>query len=185
MTATYPERGEDVLGSWVERARRRSARHVPCADGGGIRFAFYGRTPTRRHQHSATSAAWQREAAEQTIADRGVIVAEFFDAGRSRRVPWARRPRAAALLAALSDQDRGFDAIVVGEYERAFTDNQFANILPLLERHDMQVWFPEAGGPFQADNPNHQALMTIGCAVAAGGAAGPASSAGGDVYAGS
>ncbi|MFI0470180.1 recombinase family protein [Saccharopolyspora sp. 5N102] len=64
-------------------------------------------------------------------------------------------------MAALGDQDRGFDAIVVGEYERAFSDNQFARMLPLFERHNVQVWFTEVGGPVQADNPNHQALMTM------------------------
>ena len=47
-------------------------------------------------------------------------MAEFFDVGWSRVLPWARRPQATALLAALADPDRGFDAIVVGEYERAF-----------------------------------------------------------------
>jgi hypothetical protein len=33
---------------------------------------------------------------------------------------WARRPRAAALAAALAHSGRAWDAIVVGEYERAF-----------------------------------------------------------------
>ncbi|QUH05987.1 recombinase family protein [Saccharopolyspora erythraea] len=126
-----------------------------------MRFAFYGRTSTRRHQHRATSAAWQREAAEHTITGHGTIVAKYFDTGCSRRLPWARRPRAAALLAALDNPDRAFEAIVVGEYERAFTGNQFAHLLPLLERHGMQLWLPEAAGPFHADNPNHQALMTM------------------------
>jgi site-specific DNA recombinase len=51
-------------------------------------------------------------------AARGVIVAEFFDSGESRVLPWARRPQAAALVAQLADPDRGWDAIVVGEYER-------------------------------------------------------------------
>ncbi|WP_219419838.1 hypothetical protein [Pseudonocardia nigra] len=46
-----------------------------------------------------------------------MIVAEYFDVGCSRRVPWDRRPRAAALLAAVSTAGRRFDAIVVGEYK--------------------------------------------------------------------
>ena len=49
-----------------------------------------------------------------------MIVAEFFDAGESRTLPWPRRPQAAALVAQLADPDRGWDAIVIGEYERAF-----------------------------------------------------------------
>ena len=51
-------------------------------------------------------------------------MAEFFDVGASRNLPWARRPRAAALLAAAGDPDCGFDAVVVGEFERAFASGQ-------------------------------------------------------------
>ena len=53
-------------------------------------------------------------------AGSGVIMAEFFDTWESRTLPWTRRPQAAALVAALADPDRGWDAIVIGEYERAF-----------------------------------------------------------------
>ena len=53
------------------------------------------------------------------------MVAEFFDAGQSRTVPWARRPEAARLVAAMADPDCGFDAIVVGEYDRAFYGGQY------------------------------------------------------------
>ncbi len=69
-----------------------------------------------------TSRARQREQAAVLVAGRGKIVAEFFDSGqsRTRTLPWARRPQAAALVAALADPDRGWDAIVIGEYGRAF-----------------------------------------------------------------
>jgi hypothetical protein len=102
--------------------------------GDGLRFAFYGRTSTVDFQDRDSSLAWQREVAECVVAGRGVIVAEFFDAGYSRRLPWADRPEAAALLAALADPDRKFDAIVVGEYERAFFAQQLQHLLPLLHR---------------------------------------------------
>jgi len=48
-----------------------------------------------------------REPEFRGLAEAG-HVAEFFDAGQSRTVAWARSP------------DRGWDAIVIGEYERAF-----------------------------------------------------------------
>ena len=44
-----------------------------------------------------------------------------LDAGQSRTVAWGRRPEAAALVAQLTDPRRGWDAIAVGEYERALT----------------------------------------------------------------
>jgi hypothetical protein len=77
-------------------------------------------------------------AAEQAgvlVAGHGTIVAEFFDAGQSRTLPWARRPQAAALVAALADPDRGWDVIVIGEYERAFYASQYASMAPLFEHY--------------------------------------------------
>ena len=83
----------------------------------GLRFAFYGRTSTAEFQEPVTSRAWQREIAESVIPGNGVITSEFFDVGCSRRVPWARRPRAAVLLDQVQEADCGFDAVVVGEFE--------------------------------------------------------------------
>ena len=74
------------------------------------------------------------------------IAAEFFDTGQSRALPWARRPQAAALVAQLADPDRGWNAIVVGEYERAFYGSQYALMAPLFEHYGVQLWMPETGG---------------------------------------
>ena len=51
--------------------------------------------------------------------------------GRSLVLPWPRRPQAAALVAQLADPDRGWDAIVIGEYERAFYGSQYALMAPV------------------------------------------------------
>ena len=40
--------------------------------------------------------------------------------------------------------DRSFDAIVIGEYERAFYGSQYALMTPLFEHYGMQLWLPEA-----------------------------------------
>jgi site-specific DNA recombinase len=94
-----------MLASWAERSgRRRTAE--PCRD--GLRFAFYGRVSTEDYQDPVTSRARQLGQAAALVAGHGRIVAEFFDAGQSRVLPWARRPQAAALAAALADPDRGF-----------------------------------------------------------------------------
>jgi hypothetical protein len=81
------------------------------------------------------------------VAGRGVIVAELFDAGYSRLLAWADRPQAAALLAAVADPDRRFEAIVVGEYERVLHGDQLHHLLPLLDRYGVQLWLPETHGP--------------------------------------
>ena len=127
----------------------------------GLRFAFYGRTSTAEFQDPVTSRAWQREMAESVIVGHGVIAGEFFDVGCSRRVPWARRPRAAVLLDQVQEADCGFDAVVVGEFERAFTDRQFHEVAALLAVHGVAAWLPEVGGPVNLADPDHRVLMQV------------------------
>ena len=83
--------------------------------------------------------------------------------GQSRVLPWSRRPQAMALLAAMAGPDRGFDAIVVGEYERAFYGDQYAAMAPLFGHYGIQLWTPEAGGrvDFQADY-QEQLMLALG-----------------------
>lgn len=150
-----------------------------------MRFAFYGRTSTVEHQDRFTSCSWQREVAETVIAGRGAIVREFFDMGCSRRQPWAQRPQAAALLAELQAADRPFDAVVVGEYERAFYGDQFSRVAVALDRYGIQVGLSEAGGPVDVGEPDTQMLMTVlWRAVAARGPAFPAPGVGRDAGSG-
>jgi hypothetical protein len=87
-------------------------------------------------------------------------VAEFFDAGQSRTVAWGRRPEAAALVALLAEPDRGWDAIVVGEYERAFYGSQYAAMAPLFEHYGVQLWMPEAGGRVDYASEHDEQTMT-------------------------
>ncbi len=86
---------------------------------------------------------------------------EFFDEGCSQRVPWSSRPQAAALLVELSSQQRRFDAVVVGEYERAFSGDEFAPVMALFERAGVQMWLPEAGGRWEREDPVAQALIML------------------------
>jgi site-specific DNA recombinase len=145
---------------WAERSGlRRTAE--PSRD--GLRFAFYGRVSTEDYQDPETSRARQWDQACALVAGFGQIVAVFFDVGQSRVLPWARRPQAAALLAALADPDCPFDAIVVGEYERAFYGSQYALMAPLFDHYGVQLWMPEAGGRvnFQAEG-DEQLMLALG-----------------------
>jgi hypothetical protein len=92
-------------------------------------------------------------------AGHGVIVAESFDVGESRTLPWARRPQAAAVVAALADPDRGWDAIVIGEYERAFYGNQYASMAPLFEHYGIGLWMPGVGGRVDRHAEDHEETM--------------------------
>lgn len=89
------------------------------------------------------------------------MVAEFFDAGCSRRLPWSARLEAAALLAELPSADRRFDAVVIGEYERAFYGDQFTQLSAMLDYFGVQLWLPEAGGRVDLGDPMHRALVTV------------------------
>jgi hypothetical protein len=126
-----------------------------------VRFAFYGRISTSEYQDAGSSRAWQLDSARQTIAGRGRVTAEFFDVGWSRRVPWAERPEAAALLAAATSLEHPFDAVVVGEYERAFHGDQLIYVAGVLAACGVQLWLPESNGPVDLRDPTHQALMLM------------------------
>jgi len=59
----------------------------------------------------------------------------------------------------MADPDRDFDAIVVGEYERAFYGNQFSLMAPLFEHFGVQLWVPEVGGRVDFEAEGHDHLM--------------------------
>ena len=126
----------DGLLEWAERTGRRQAK---MPGGGGLRFVFYGRVSTEDYQDPVTSRARQLGQAEALVAGRGRIVAAFFDVGQSRTLAWAHRLQAAALVVELADPDRGWDAIVIGEHERAFYGSQFASMAPLFEHYGVQL----------------------------------------------
>ncbi|MEU3457469.1 hypothetical protein ABZ671_28270 [Micromonospora sp. NPDC006766] len=65
------------------------------------------------------------------------------------------------MLAALADPDRGFDAIVVGEFERAFYGDQFCQLAPLLKIYGVELWLPELNGPVDATNELHLSLLAL------------------------
>ncbi|WP_328414510.1 hypothetical protein OG470_20350 [Micromonospora sp. NBC_00389] len=130
---------EDPLARWLNEQSKPPA-HPQARRPGGLRFAFYGRMSTVEHQDRVTSRHWQVDCATELVSGHGAIVAKYFDVGCSRRRSWRHRPQSAALLATLGDPLRGFDAIVVGEYERAFSGNQLLNLMPLLEQHEVQLW---------------------------------------------
>jgi site-specific DNA recombinase len=62
-----------------------------------------------------------------------------------------------------ADPDRGWDAIVIGEYERAFYGSQYALMAPLFEHYGVQLWMPEAGGrvDFRSEH-DEQAMTALG-----------------------
>ncbi|MFE5161651.1 recombinase family protein [Streptomyces sp. NPDC056697] len=126
------------------------------------RFAFAGRCSTEDLQDPETSRNWQLTRARALIEPAGgEIVAEYFDAGHSRALPWKRRPQAAALLTALRDPHRGFDAVVIGEPQRTFYGNQFGNTFPLFTHFNVPLWVPEIGGPIDPDNEAHDLVMSV------------------------
>ena len=123
------------------------------------RFAFYGRT-TSPDWWSARNWQWLRS--RRLIEPHGgVIVVDFFDIGQSRSLPWQRRPQASALLKALRDPNRGFEAVVIGEPHRAFYGNQFGLTFPLFTHYGVALWVPEVGGPLDPDNEAHDLVMSV------------------------
>jgi site-specific DNA recombinase len=117
---------------------------------------------TEDRQDPESSRSWQYARGKTLIEPHGgVIVAEFFDIDKSRSIPPQRRPEASRLLAALSDPNRGFEAVVVGEPQRAFYGNQFGNTYPLFAHYGVPLWVPEVGGPIDPDNEAHDLIMSV------------------------
>jgi hypothetical protein len=63
----------------------------------------------------------------------------------------------------MADPGRGLDAIVIGEYARAFYGGQYPAMAPLFEHYGIQLWAPEVGGAidFQAER-HEQMMLTLG-----------------------
>jgi DNA invertase Pin-like site-specific DNA recombinase len=148
VTIDVPRIGQEV-------ARRSS-------DAPSLRFAFYGRVSTEDNQDPVASRNWQLTRAKALIEPRGgLIAAEYFDIGDSRSTPWWRRPCATALLEALTDPQRGFDAIAIGEPQRAFHGNQYGLTMPLITHYGLQLWVPEVGGAIEPDSEAHDLIMSV------------------------
>jgi hypothetical protein len=148
------------LAAWAERSGRD---RLGGPARGSLRFVFYGRVSTEDWQDPVTSRARQRAQAQVLVRGHGQVVAEFFDIGESRAVAWARRPQAAALVAALADPGRGWDAIVVGEYERAFYGSQYALMAPPECARWSLSGSEDAGksrGSRRSDDPNQVTAST-------------------------
>ena len=126
-----------------------------------MNFAFYGRVSTEDQQDPASSKQWQMSRAQGILPADGVIVAEYFDIGQSRSLPWKRRPESLSLLEALKRSDRGFDAVVIGEPARAFYGGQFGLTFPVFTHHDVELWVPEVGGRVDPGSDAHEMLMGL------------------------
>lgn len=135
---------------------------VEAVDEGIGLVAVYGRCSTEDNQDPKTSRGWQFGNARKFIEPiGGEVVAEFFDVGQSRSVPWERREDAGRLLAALKNPNRGWNAVVVGEGTRCWFGNQFSLTVPKFEAYGVELWVPELGGKFDARNPSHKMLMSV------------------------
>ena len=124
--------GPSTLAEWIaSSAPPEGSDDDPGPSVEGLkRFVFYGRASTAEHQDPRASRAWQLDIARRLTQGHGDLVAEFFETACSRQVPWHKRPQAAALLDFIADPDNRVDAIVVGEYERAFDVGQLDALRP-------------------------------------------------------
>jgi site-specific DNA recombinase len=138
-----------------------SSSTTGSTSGGLTRFAFYGRCSTEDLQDPQTSLGWQRRAATLLTEGHGAIVEEFFDIGYSRSLPWRRRPEATRLLEAIATPGRTFDAVVIGEPQRAFYGAQFSDTFPVLQHFGVDLWVPDVGGRIDPDSDVHELMMTI------------------------
>ena len=135
----------------------RAGRSVRPCGGSRSTVGSAPRTSRTRPRRGTGSSDGPRE----IIEPDGEIVAEFFDIGQSRSLPWKRRPEAARLLDTFRDPNRGFDAVVVGEPQRAFYGNQFGLTFPVFTHYGVELWVPEVGGPVDPGSEAHDMVMSL------------------------
>ncbi|WP_092546296.1 recombinase family protein [Actinoplanes derwentensis] len=127
-----------------------------------MRFAFYGRVSTEDQQDPQASKGWQLSRARSLIEPAGgEVVAEFFDIGLSRALPWKRRPEATRLLDAIKSAGRDFEAVVIGEPQRAFYGSQFGMTFPVFVHYGVGLWVPEVGGAIDPGSDAHDLVMAL------------------------
>jgi len=125
-----------------------------------VRYAFTGRCPTEDQQDPVVSRNWQFTWANALTESHGEIVTEFFDIGQSRSIPWKRRPQAASCWIP-SNPNRGFDAVVIDEPQRAFYGNQFGLTFPVFVHYGVPLWVPEVGGAVDPESEAHDLVMSV------------------------
>ncbi|HYQ63701.1 recombinase family protein [Actinophytocola sp.] len=146
---------------WATLDEIMGVQVVDDVDDGIGPLAFFGRCSTEDNQDPKTSHDWQLANARHVVEPRGgEVVADFFDVGFSRSVPWERRPESSRLLAELKRLDRGWSGVVVGEGTRCWYGNQFSLIAPKFEAYGVDLWVPELGGKYDPRNPSHKMLMS-------------------------
>jgi site-specific DNA recombinase len=125
-----------------------------------IRFALSARTSTDDLQDPADSLRWQTDVAARLIAPHGEIVTTYHDIDKSRSLPWDRRPEASRILADLKNHNRGWDALVIAEPQRAFSGTQFEGILFQFAHYGVGLWVPELGGAVDINNDGHYMALS-------------------------
>jgi site-specific DNA recombinase len=126
-----------------------------------LRFAFCGRVSTEDNQEPEASRARQLAQARRVLPAGAEVIEEYFDIGQSRSLPWQRRPETARLLSELRSGTNRWNAIVVGEFARAFgAPIQYSTIYPLLQHFGVELWLPEVGG--RVDFTSATAEMLLG-----------------------
>ncbi|MGW4370476.1 recombinase family protein, partial [Nocardia takedensis] len=65
------------------------------------------------------------------------------------------------MLERLRDPDRGFDAVVIGEPQRAFYGNQFGLTFPVFTHFGVALWVPEVSGPIDPESEAHDLIMSV------------------------
>jgi DNA invertase Pin-like site-specific DNA recombinase len=123
-------------------------------------FAFVGRVSTEDMQEPEASRARQIAKASTILPPSAQIVADYFDIGDTRALPWPRRPETGRLLRELRSGTNAWDAIVVGEFTRAFgAPIQYSTTYPLFQHFGIELWLPEIGGRVDLSSATTEMLL--------------------------
>jgi DNA invertase Pin-like site-specific DNA recombinase len=127
-----------------------------------IRFALYGRVSTEDQQDPKASRGCQLRRARSLIDPHGgTIVDSTSTSGKAGHCRGKRRPEASRLLVDVASADRSFDALAIGEPQRAFYGNQFGLTFPVLTHYGVGLWVPEVGDAVDPGSEADDMVMTL------------------------
>ena len=89
----------------------------------------------------------------ETVTTRGEIAAY-----EGRRC-WS--PEALRLLDTIKSPRRDFDAVVLGEPQRAFYGSRFGMTFPVFVHYSVGLWVPEVGGAIDPGSDAHDLVMAL------------------------
>jgi site-specific DNA recombinase len=126
-----------------------------------MNYVFYGLAPTTdRRAARALQTDQLADASRRMQRHGGHLVADYFDVYPDKLRAWRHRRQGRRLLQAIQDEQRGFDAVTIGNTISALTASGYDELLWLCTEHSVRLWLPEIDEPIDPTNQGHHEIVS-------------------------